>query len=181
MKEGMSPYYREGDGDILAEWEEPGNRDGNGGSNEDWYNVTRKNWKNTPELPNVQLSWLDAWASMPVSRRAYSLYHQTYNASDFYDNYTDFTNGPMEHINATTKEDRMDRICTAAKNEQVVIFSIGFEVTDSSAAVMRACASTPNHFYRVGEDVAEDDDERLDIDEAFASIANQINQLKLTH
>ena len=48
---------------------------------------------------------------------------------------------------------------------------MGFEVTDHSADVMRSCASTPQHFYRV---------QGLDIEYAFASIANQINQLKLT-
>ena len=182
LKSGMSPYYREGDNDILVEWEEPGNRDGSSPSYEDWYNVTRKNWKNTPQNPNVQLSMLDMWAAMPVSRRAYSMYHQTspYNANVYYDNYSRTPQGPLLRVYASDKDDRLDRICSAAKAEGVVIFSIGFEVTDDSAAVMRACASTPNHFYRVGDDVAADDEELLDIDEAFASIANQINQLKLT-
>ena len=69
------------------------------------------------------------------------------------------------------KDDRLADICSAAKDQGVVVFTIGFEVTDHSASVMRNCASTPNHFYRV---------EGLDIEYAFASIANQINQLKLT-
>lgn len=177
-KEGMSPYYMEGDGDILIssevtldgngiDYEEPGNRDGNGGSYETWYNVSHRSWKNTPQSPNVQLSWLDAWANMTMARRAYGAYHQTYDADDFYD----ALYGPRVSINASTKDDQMDAICTAAKNRGIVVFSIGFEVTDHSANVMRDCASTPNHFYRV---------EGLDIEYAFASIANQINQLKLT-
>ncbi len=180
LKSGMSPYTREGDNDILVQWNEPGDRDRDGDSDENWYNVTRKIWKDNPQNPNVQLSMLDMWASMPVSRRAYSMYHQSYDANDYYNNYSRTPAGPLLRVYANTKDDRLNRICTAAKTEGVVIFSIGFEVTDDSAAVMRACASTPNHFYRVGDDVAEDDEELLDIDEAFASIANQINQLKLT-
>ena len=180
LKTGMSPYTREGDNDILVQWNEPGDRDGDGNSDENWYNVTRKIWKDTPQNPNVQLSMLDMWASMPVSRRAYSYYHRTYDANDYYDNYSRTPQGPLLRVYASDKDDRLNRICSAAKDEGVVIFSIGFEVTDDSAAVMRACASTPNHFYRVGDDVAADDEELLDIDEAFASIANQINQLKLT-
>lgn len=180
LKTGMSPYYREGDNDILIRWNEPGDRDGDGDSDEDWYNATRKLWKDTPQNPNVQLSMLDMWAAMTVSRRAYSFYHQSYDANDFYDNYSRTPQGPLLRVYDHEKDDRLNRICSAAKDQGVVIFSIGFEVTDDSAAVMRACASTPNHFYRVGDDVTADDDELLDISEAFASIANQINQLKLT-
>ena len=179
-KEGMSPYIMESDGDILVQgeialdnngidYEEPGNRDGNGGSNEAWYNVSDKNWKNTPSNPVTQLSWLDAWANMTMARRAYGAYHQSdpYDADYFYDALYD----PRESIDASTKDDQMAAICSAAKARGIVVFSIGFEVTDHSADVMRACASTPNHFYRV---------EGLDIAYAFSSIANQINQLKLT-
>ena len=178
FKEGMSPYHREPDGDIIVQGEialdnnginyvEPGDRDGSGGAYEQWYNVSRRNWKNTPETNTVQLSWLDAWANMTMSRRAYGAYHQTYSSGDFYDALYD----PRVAINASTKDDQMDDICSAAKARGIVVFSIGFEVTDHSADVMRDCASTPNHFYRV---------EGLDIEYAFASIANQINQLKLT-
>ena len=187
-KDGMSDFYREGDGDILIRRNEPGDRDRDGNYNEDWYNVTRKNWKDTPQNPNVQLSEIDMWAEMRASRRAYTFYHQSYNANDYYDEYLRWNgseyiirdSSPLVLIDAATKEARMARICTAAKTAGIVIFSIGFEVTDDSAAVMRACASTPNHFYRVGDDIDPEDEELLNIDEAFASIANQINQLKLT-
>ena len=167
FKEGMSPYYMEGDGDLMIEYQEPGNRDGDSQSNEAWYNITHKIWKNTPQSPNVQLTWLEAWANMTMSWRAYADYHQTYVAQDYYDALYD----PREPISASTKDSNLDTICSAAKARGVVVFSIGFEVTDHSANVMRSCASTPQHFYRV---------EGLDIEYAFASIANQINQLKLT-
>lgn len=62
-------------------------------------------------------------------------------------------------------------ICDAAKEEKIIIWSIGFEVTDHGADVMRECASSPSHFFRV---------EGIEITEAFSSIARQINQLRLT-
>lgn len=65
----------------------------------------------------------------------------------------------------------LDSICTAAKNNGIVVWSIGFEVSDRSADVMRDCASTPSHFFRV---------EGVEISEAFEAIAKQINQLRLT-
>lgn len=65
----------------------------------------------------------------------------------------------------------LQNICDAAKAERIIIWSIGFEVTDHGADVMRDCASSPSHFFRV---------EGIEITEAFSSIARQINQLRLT-
>jgi hypothetical protein len=52
----------------------------------------------------------------------------------------------------------------------VIIFAVGLEVSDSSAARLENCASSPAHFFRV---------QGLDISYAFQSIASQINQLRL--
>jgi Flp pilus assembly protein TadG len=65
----------------------------------------------------------------------------------------------------------LSNVCSAAKNNGIVIWSVGFEVTNSSADIMRACASSPSHFFRV---------EGVEISEAFKAIASQINQLRLT-
>lgn len=65
----------------------------------------------------------------------------------------------------------LDNICDAAKEARIVIWSIGFEVTDHGADVMRNCASSPSHFFRV---------EGVEIEDAFEAIARQINQLRLT-
>lgn len=65
----------------------------------------------------------------------------------------------------------LDNICTAAKAQGIVVWGVGFEVTDQSAEVMRSCASSPSHFFRV---------EGVEISEAFRAIAIQINQLRLT-
>ena len=72
---------------------------------------------------------------------------------------------------AATGDYLLNNICNAAKANNVVIWSIGFEVTDHGANVMRNCASSPSHFFRV---------EGVEISEAFESIARQINQLRLT-
>lgn len=173
-KSGNSPYYRNlSTGDIWMEAEEPGNRDGDSRSYEDWYNVSDRFWSNNPfpsgdlGVAYTRLSWLDAWASMTMAWRAYADYHQTYRASDYYN----ALYNPRRWVGASAKDARLSDICDAAKAQGVIIFAVGFEVTDHSASVMRDCASTPNHFYRV---------EGLDIEYAFSSIANQINQLKLT-
>ena len=65
----------------------------------------------------------------------------------------------------------LDNICNAAKTQGIVVWSIGFEVSDYSAGVMQNCASSPSHFFRV---------EGVEISDAFEAIAKQINQLRLT-
>lgn len=173
-KSGVSPYFREtATGDIWMEAEEPGDRDNDSDYYEDWYNVSDRNWDDAPNntgdlgVAFGQMSWLDAWANMTMSWRAYANYHQSYDADDYYDSFTD----AYRWIGAAEKDRRLDSICSAAKAQGIIVFAVGFEVTDASADVMRSCASTPSHFYRV---------EGLDIKYAFSSIANQINRLKLT-
>jgi hypothetical protein len=65
----------------------------------------------------------------------------------------------------------LSNICAAARAKNIVIWSIGFEVSNHGANVMRDCASSPSHFFRV---------EGVEITEAFSAIARQINQLRLT-
>ncbi len=77
--------------------------------------------------------------------------------------YTKYTSGQADGF--------LENICTAAKQKGIVVWSIGFEVTNYSAGVMEDCASSPSHFFRV---------EGIEITEAFEAIAKQINQLRLT-
>jgi hypothetical protein len=65
----------------------------------------------------------------------------------------------------------LDTICDVVKDDGIIVWTIGFEVTNDSADVMRDCASTPSHFFRV---------EGIEIAAAFEAIARQINQLRLT-
>lgn len=65
----------------------------------------------------------------------------------------------------------MGDICTAAKAKGIIIWGVGFEVDNHGANVLKSCASSPSHFFRV---------EGVEIRDAFAAIASQINQLRLT-
>ena len=68
-------------------------------------------------------------------------------------------------------DELLANVCDATKEQNVIIWSIGFEVSDHGADVMKNCASSPSHFFRV---------EGVEIKEAFKAIARQINQLRLT-
>ncbi|APE44104.1 hypothetical protein BOO69_12320 [Sulfitobacter alexandrii] len=88
-----------------------------------------------------------------------------------YVNYYYRSNFYYEKYNASQGDRLLSNICDAAKQARIVIWSIGFEVTDHGANVMRDCASSPSHFFRV---------EGVEIEDAFEAIARQINQLRLT-
>lgn len=65
----------------------------------------------------------------------------------------------------------LQQTCTAAKDNGIIVWAIGFETSTHASNVMRNCASSPAHYFDV---------EGTEIVAAFQSIARQINQLKLT-
>ncbi|MEQ6204095.1 pilus assembly protein TadG-related protein [Sulfitobacter sp. HNIBRBA2951] len=91
-----------------------------------------------------------------LSRYVQSYYHNQFKYLKYWPDYGDTLLG---------------NVCDAAKEKNIVIWSIGFEVSDHSAGVMENCASSPSHFFRV---------EGVEIKDAFKAIARQINQLRLT-
>ncbi|MBU2962547.1 hypothetical protein KO516_17300 [Citreicella sp. C3M06] len=75
-----------------------------------------------------------------------------------------------QKYDATTGDSLLSSICTAAKAQGIVIWTIGFETTEHGGDVMKACASSQSHYYAV---------DRTQIAATFKSIAGSINQLKL--
>ena len=67
--------------------------------------------------------------------------------------------------------DKMYAVCDRAKNNGVVVFTIGFQLTATGKTEMRTCASSASHFYDVSG---------LDIASAFQSIATSIQKIRLT-
>ncbi|MAB08706.1 MAG: pilus assembly protein [Rhodobacteraceae bacterium] len=90
-----------------------------------------------------------------------SRYVNSWDRGDFY----------YQKYDAGTGDTLLSNICTAAKDNGILIWSIGFEVTDHGAGVMENCASSPSHFFRV---------EGVEIADAFSTIAHTLNQLRLT-
>ena len=98
-----------------------------------------------------------------------------YNLNYFLSHYVNYNNRSeyyYQKYSAAQGDALLDNICDASKAAGIVIWSIGFEVDNHGADVMRNCASSPAHFFRV---------EGVEISEAFRAIARQINQLRLTN
>ena len=79
---------------------------------------------------------------------------------------------PGDDFGNSTKNSRLDVVCDAAKDEDIPVFAVGFEVTSSSATVMRNCASSNAHYFNATG---------LNLSQAFAAIAREISKLRLTN
>lgn len=102
----------------------------------------------------VQLTFPELWALKPT---------------DWYEQYS-WLGDPVSTNNSTAKNARLEDICNAAKNQGILIFTIGFEVSTSSASVLQNCASSPAHYFDV---------DGLELTTAFHSVAREISKLRL--
>lgn len=134
-----------------------------GDYNNDYFNGSRYNHGD-----DERLSWQELWEIVGIKYYTYYYYYaRDWNANDYYNRVDEV----LDYVYAGEKNNRLSDACDAAKAEDIVVYTIGFEVSDTSADVMEDCASTPSDFFRV---------EGTEISDAFGSIAKTIQRLKLT-
>lgn len=78
---------------------------------------------------------------------------------------------PVSSYGGDAKDGQLDAICTAAKEQGIIVYTIGFEVPEHSDAVMSKCATSPGHYFPA---------DGTNLAEVFGTIASSINQLRLT-
>ncbi|MEM7471311.1 MAG: VWA domain-containing protein [Pseudomonadota bacterium] len=116
-----------------------------------------------------ELDWTEVWNMMGIKYLAYYYYYaEGWQASQYWD----FVNDAYDTVSGSQKDTRMLDACTAAKDEDVIIFTVGFEVSNHSAGILEQCASQPINFFRV---------EGTELEDAFGKIAGTIQRLKLTN
>lgn len=76
----------------------------------------------------------------------------------------------MDDVAYGTKDTRTRSICNAAKQNGIIVYTIGFEAPSAARVVLQDCASSDSHFFDV---------DGLEIRDAFAAIATSIRQLRL--
>ncbi len=145
--------------------------DNNGdGADDDYWDDHPQNYNHDPNQSKAKrLSWPELWNMVSTRYNAYyHHYAQNWNSNDYWE----WRNKVTDQVNQSEKNNRLDDTCDAAKSNAMVIFSIGFEISDSSANIMRNCATSESNFFRV---------EGTEISDAFNAIAKTIQRLKLTH
>lgn len=168
LKSGLSDIYYDADDDLYyVDDEENGNRDYDSRSYEDYFRPDYDNWTNSLPSDAVRLTWPEFFNQINLEGHAWYFRYEQRGGGH---NYNSWYSGKYDTINSTTKNNRMDAVCDAAKDNGIIIFTIGFQVSGSADQVMADCASSPSYYYDV---------DSLDIDAAFSSIATQISALRL--
>lgn len=116
----------------------------------------------------ANLSYPELWAYTGLRWNVKYNYEPWMNDSEAWN---DWYYPVRNYVGTSTKNTRTHDICEAAKDQQIIVFTIGFEAPSSGEAVLKDCASSASHFYDV---------DGLAISDAFASIASSIRKLRLT-
>ncbi|WP_425091074.1 pilus assembly protein TadG-related protein [Tropicimonas sp. S265A] len=149
-------------------WWDTGRRpdqDTNGNDEEDGW------WRwNLPSSANdaVQLSHTDLFSNFSV-RYISEFFFRVENDSQK-SLRQKYRNAWYTYAGNTSADNYTKSLCTLLKNQNVQIFTIGFEAPQRGQDLMSACATSPSHYYDVNG---------VEISEAFSSIANTIQQLRL--
>ncbi len=138
-----------------------------GDSPSDW---TCKKRKEGGSAENV--SYPDLWAHVTLRANAKRRYEPFLGKSSAT---SQWINAVHSYVNSGIKDARTKAICKAAKDQQIIVFSIAFEANSDGQDVLKDCASSDAHYFEV-----EADGSGIRIDDAFASIASSIRKLRLT-
>ncbi|TNF59632.1 MAG: TadE/TadG family protein [Rhodobacteraceae bacterium] len=114
------------------------------------------------------VTYADLWAYTSIAQVVRSLYEPWMNDSQAWD---DWYYSVRNFVGAGTKNARTLAICNAAKANDTIVFTIGFEAPSGGTTILQQCASSAAHFFDV---------EGLELGDAFSSIASSIRQLRLT-
>ena len=160
-------YLDDNTGLYYVDDRENGKRDGDNITNEKYYRPNYDDWTNNLPGSARQLDWTELFSRINLDGHAWYFRHEqgsNNNAYNFW--YNNFFRTTYQD----EKNERLISVCDEAKEEGIIIFTIGFQVPSGSQSIMEQCASSPSYYYDVDD---------LDIDEAFSSIASQISALRL--
>lgn len=156
LRTGNSPYWYDASSGYISVYRSSTNRYA-------WYNKWRsyQGWNDNPKGGSnaVRLSYPEFWEMLDLR----FMFDTRWVFSGPY---------PVEAVGNSAKNTNLDNICDAAKNAGIEVFTLGFETSSASSAVLESCASSGSHHFDV---------DGTDISVAFNSIARKIHELRLTN
>lgn len=122
---------------------------------------------------SVQLTWPEVWTRFRLSYVAWQFYARALGTTS--STRTTQYNNAMAAFRTQTAITDMDtqlqKICTLAKNKNVIVYGIAFEATTAGQTQISKCATSAAHYFSASG---------VQIKTAFRTIANNISQLRLT-
>ena len=112
----------------------------------------------------IRLTFQELWDRVSLAWNA------TYNYADMSNAWATWYTAAFSTVNGTVKDQRTKHICDAAKDEGIIVYTIGFEAPRNGQKVLADCASSDGHYFDVNG---------LEIEDAFSSIAASIRKLRL--
>lgn len=159
---GLSPIYRRNDNNSqFSVYRDVA------GTN-DYYWTSDRAWHIAPNggtTGSTQLTWQQVWASLSVPYVAQNLYSPAMGGTT-----STWQSAFLTTISAV-KNSRLQKVCTAARDAGITVFTIGFEGSSDGRAQLRSCASNSANYFEA---------EGASISEAFRSISGQLSHLRLT-
>lgn len=118
------------------------------------------------------LSWQDIYSNWVRTVIYNRIFNKPYSRGAIdYNTYVATYYGLTTVVDDVSANSRLSSICTAAKNEGVVIYTVAFEAPSGGKNALLNCASSPAHYFDVAG---------TDISKAFSAIASDIAKLRLT-
>jgi Flp pilus assembly protein TadG len=139
---------------------------------------TEKGWMPTPAWSSsvvvTQLDWVDVWKQLTWAWVLNQLYARPLSNNTDPMRYNHFWSQHKAMFPVTVRETMDSQLlatCTQAKEMGVEVFTVAFEAPARAQTLLQGCASSIDKYYApVGAEIGD----------AFDSIANTINVLKLT-
>jgi Flp pilus assembly protein TadG len=186
-KTGPSPIFRS-NGDGRYSIRHTTGRPTLAGTNEYWVphldadgTTTAAGWRSTPWDSGsgvTQMNWQDIWASQRFDYVAWQLYARALggdNSSLRTSTFNAITNTITGNWKTAAEMDtRLQQACTAARDQNVIIYGIAFQATANGQTQIRNCSTdgaAGSHYFNATT---------LNIGSAFDAIASNISQLRLT-
>lgn len=162
-------YFENRDEDDKQPWWDVG-RTPESDTNGNDANYGDGDWDQEIERPSArQLSHAELFATFSV--RYISEYFFRVKNDNQSSIRSTYRNAVTKFTGDNTADGYTEDLCDKLKAEKVVIFTIGFEAPQRGQDLMRYCASSSGHYFDVNG---------VEISEAFSSIANTIQQLRLS-
>lgn len=120
---------------------------------------------------SIPMTWQDVWHDMSIFYFSDNIIYGAYGSTSKRNEWRPNVSNPKANTYVNSTKDAITgNICTAAKERGIRTYTIAFEAPSGGQQLLAACQNAG--YYAV---------EGLDINQAFAGIANSINKLRLTH
>ncbi|MEM9901343.1 MAG: Tad domain-containing protein [Pseudomonadota bacterium] len=114
----------------------------------------------------INLKWPEVWNNWSVR-----VFARDIKAEAIGGNWKTYRDAVYDTTVASNKNTRTEEICEAARNQEIIVYTVGMDIYGQGEDTLLACAGTTINFFAVAPE---------DVDVAFSAIARQINLLRLT-